>query len=347
MRRASSPFNLSLLDLLTAALGAVIFLFVITPKGRSDISAYEQASLFFDTATMQIHGTLPDSLVGKRQGDTLFAMLVDYKAVNGPDVGGLRAELAAERRRAAEAERARRAALEDAATAEREIAEAQAARQAALAASRNAKSAAEKARAERQLAEAKRKQAEADRHAADAKRKQAEAIAAAKPTPAPPAQRPTSPPAPRPSSEAPYRGTLPSVPARLSFELKWDNAADNVDLYVCQGNTCVYGNNKRERSIGSWDSGKSRNRLFGNDLRTNQEAVRQFDELLPGTYTLYANFKESSRGASSVQTSTLIYTKDDNGKPRGKTITRTLPLSETRQRIAAVTVKADGSFTVR
>lgn len=343
MRRASSPFNLSLLDLLTAALGAVIFLFVITPKGGASASEFQQASVFFDTSTMQIHGTLPDSLIGKRQGDTLFAMLVDYRAVNGPDVGGLQAELAAERRRATEVERSRRAALEDAATAQREIADAEAARKAALAASRSAKSAAEKARAERQLAEAKRKQAEADRHAAQAERKKAEAIAAAaKPTPRTPTPA-------KPSAEhaTPYRGTLPSVPARLSFEMKWADAADNVDLYVCQGNTCVYGNNKRERSIGAWDSGKSRNRLFGNDLRTNQEAVRQFDELLPGTYTLYANFKESAKGNSSVRVSTLVYTKDDAGKPRGQTLTNTLPRSDTRQRIATVTVRADGSFAVR
>ena len=343
MRRASSPFNLSLLDLLTAALGAVIFLFVITPKGGASASRFQQASLFFDTSTMQIHGVLPDSLMGKRQGDTLFAMLVDYKAVDGPDVGGLQAELAAERRRAAAAERARRAASEDAAAAEREIAAAQAARAAAVAASRNAKSAAEKARAERQLAEAKRKRAEADRHAAEAERKRAEAIAAAaKPTPSEP-----MPAAPRSEPPTPYRGTLPSVPARLSFEMKWADAADNVDLYVCQGNTCVYGNNKRERSIGSWDSGKSRNRLFGNDLRTNQEAVRQFDELMPGTYTLYANFKESDEGRASVEVSTLIYTKDDAGKPRGQTLTNTLELSGTRSRIATVTVRADGSFKVR
>ena len=336
MRRASSPFNLSLLDLLTAALGAVIFLFVITPKGGASASELQQASLFFDTTAMRIHGALPDSLLGKRRGDTLLVMLADFKAVSGPDVGGLEAELAAERRRAAEAERARRAALEDAAAAQREIAEAERARRAALEASRSAKSAAERARAERQLAEAKRQQAEADRHAAEAERKKAEALAAARPTP----PTPSTPP-------AVYRGDLPSVPARVSFEMKWADAADNVDLFVCQGRTCVYGNNKRERSIGAWDSGKSRNRLFGNDLRTNQEAVRQFDRILPGTYTVYAQFKESDRGRASVKVQTLIYTKDDGGRPRGETVVTRLPLSQTRTRVATVTIAADGTFSVR
>ena len=343
MRRASSPFNLSLLDLLTAALGAVIFLFVITPKGRGSASAYQVAGLSFDTATMQLHGALPDSLLDKRRGDTLLVLLADYRAVDGPDVGGLRAELAAERRRAAAAERARRAALEDAATAEREIAAAEAARRQALAASRNATSAAEKARAERQLAEAKRQQAAADRHAAEAERRKAEALAAAKPAPPEPTPAPPAPATP----PAVYRGDLPSVPARVSFEMKWADAADNVDLFVCQGRTCVYGNNKRERSIGAWDSGKSRNRLFGNDLRTNQEAVRQFDRILPGTYTVYAQFKESERDRASVNVETLVYTKDDAGRPRGQTITTQLPLSDSRTRVATVTIAADGSFTIR
>ncbi len=340
MRRESSPFNLSLLDLLTAALGAVIFLFVITPKGGASASKYQQAAIFFDTATMQIHGTLPDSLRSKHRGDTLFAMLVDYRPVDGPDVGGLEAELAAQRSRAAQAVAAAQ--------------QAEAERQAALAASRDAKTSTERALAQKQLAEAERKQAEADRRAAEAKaQQQAQALAAAQANqrstpeqPNPPTKPSTNPPTPKPT-EAPYRGTLPSVPARVSFELKWANAADNVDLYVCQGSTCVYGNDKRDKDIGDWDSGKSRNRLFGNDLRTNQEAVRQFDRINPGTYTVYAVFKESDRGSTSVATDLLVYTKDDSGKPRGETLRRTLPRSEDRTRLATVTIAADGSFKVQ
>ncbi len=322
MRRANSPFNLSLLDLLTAALGAIIFLFIITPKGGQGAAVAQQASIYFDTATMQIHGRLPDSLVGKTSGDTLFAMLVDYRAINGPDVGGLEAELAAQRRRAAEAE---------------------AAQEAALAASKRAQSASEKADAARRLAEAKAAKARADARVAATQAKPTSkpvAPAPTKPTPAPPAAKPVP-------KQPTYRGDPPSVPARLSFELNWADKNDNVDLFVCQGNNCVFGNRKRDSKIGDWDSGKSRNRLFGNDLRTNQEAVRQFDSILPGTYTIYAMFKESSSKKTSVAVNGLIYTKDAKGKPRGETYKRTLKLAETRTRLITVVVKADGTFTTR
>ena len=329
MRRESSPFNLSLLDLLTAALGAVIFLFVITPKGGAGAATRQQASIFFDTATMQIHGTLPDSLLTKRSGDTLFAMLVDYRPTGRPDAEALAAELAEQRRRASEAEAAARAAAAE--------------REAALAASRAAGNAAERAEAQRKLAEAQRKAAEANRRLAEAR---PTPQSAPQPTqdPKPPTLTPT--PAP-PRPDEPYRGTMPSVPAAVSFELKWADAADNVDLYVCQGNNCVFGNRKRDDAIGAWDSGKSRNRLFGNDLRTNMEAVRQFDQITPGTYTLYAVFKESEKGSASVNVETLIYTKDAQGKPRGKTLTQRLSLGPDRVRLATVTIDPDGTFSTR
>ncbi len=324
MRRANSPFNLSLLDLLTAALGAIIFLFIITPKGGQGAAVAQQASIYFDTATMQIHGRLPDSLIGKTSGDTLFAMLVDYRAINGPDVGGLEAELAAERRRAAEAE---------------------AARQAAILASEKAQSASERAEAARRLAEANAAKAKADARVAASKAKPTSKPVASVPTPKKPVP---APPAAKPVPVQPtYRGTPPSVPARLSFELNWADKNDNVDLFVCQGNNCVFGNRKRDSKIGNWDSGKSRNRLFGNDLRTNQEAVRQFDDILPGTYTIYAMFKESGSKKTSVAVNGLIYTKDAKGKPRGETYKRTLKLAETRTRLITVVVKADGTFTTR
>ena len=314
MRRANSPFNLSLLDLLTAALGAVIFLFTITPKGGGAAATTQQAALYFDTTTMQIHGVLPDSLRAKRSGDTLFAMLVDYKPVPGEDAQALAAELAAERKRAAAAEAARRAALAEAAVAKRA----------------------------------------AERRPAAPTRTPAQRAPTPRPSvPKPRRAEPTIPPKPAPAPalktkpDPAYRGTPPSVPARVSFELTWDDKSDNVDLYVCQGSTCVYGNNKRERGIGNWDSGKSRNRLFGNDLRTNQEAVRQFDELLPGTYTVYAHFKESARDRASVKVRGLVYTKDDRGKPRGETYTKTLQRSDSRTRLITVVLAADGTFTTR
>lgn len=327
MRRANSPFNLSLLDLLTAALGAIIFLFIITPKGGEGAAVAQQASIYFDTATMQIHGRLPDSLIGKTSGDTLFAMLVDYRAVNVPDVGGLEAELAAQRRRAAEAE---------------------AARQEALAATERAQNSKDRADAARRLAEAQAAKAKAEAAVTRAKTK------ATKPSPVV-ATTPASKPSPSPvrtttpaKKEQPtYTGTPPSVPARLSFELNWADKNDNVDLFVCQGNNCVFGNRKRDSKIGTWDSGKSRNRIFGNDLRTNQEAVRQFDEVLPGTYTIYAMFKESEANHTSVTVNGLIYTKDAKGKPRGETYQRKIKFGDSRTRLITVVVNADGSFTTR
>ena len=290
MRRSSSPFSLSLLDLLTAALGAVIFLFVITPKGGAGAAAVQQAGIFFDTATMRIHGTLPDSLLAKRPGDTLFAMLVDYRV-----------------------------------------------------SPRAAKPVTPASEVRVVYRDRPAPPAPAGSNRPD-RRVERKATSPRLPTPDP--AKPPQPPAPTKPDPA-YRGTPPSVPARLSFELSWPDRADNVDLFVCQGSNCVYGERKRDRAIGNWDSGKSRNRLFGNDLRTNQEAVRQFDELLPGTYTLYARFKESERGRSSVEASGLIYTKDDAGKPRGQTYARTLQLSERRTRLITVVVAADGTFATR
>lgn len=323
MRRQNSPFNLSLLDLLTAALGAIIFLFIITPKGGAGAATTQQASIFFDTVTMQIHGSLPDSLIGKTSGDTLFAMLVDYRALPSQDeTDKLAAALAAERRRVAEAEDARR-----------------------------------QAEAERESAEAKAKSAKAIADAATKRQQPASSTREpAKPTPstAPTASVPEPKPTPAPAPKAPeskpdpaYRGTPPSVPALLSFELNWEDAGDNVDLFVCQGNNCVFGSRKRDSNIGTWDSGKSRNRIFGNDLRTNQEAVRQFDKLLPGTYTIYGMFKESEKGRKSVKVDGLIYTKDSKGKPRGETYSKTLTLNDSRTRLITVEIKADGTFTTR
>ena len=78
-RRTNQVFNLSFLDLVTGALGAVIFLFVITPKGGSSAPDVNQVVMYMDTTQMKLFGTLDDSLSSKRVGDTLFTVLVDYK----------------------------------------------------------------------------------------------------------------------------------------------------------------------------------------------------------------------------------------------------------------------------
>jgi hypothetical protein len=57
----------------------VIFLFIITPKGGAPATETRQVGVFIDTAQQQVFGLLPDSLHGKQVGDTLLAVLVDYR----------------------------------------------------------------------------------------------------------------------------------------------------------------------------------------------------------------------------------------------------------------------------
>ena len=272
-------FNLAFLDLITGALGAVIFLFIITPKGGSSAATTSQVVMYVDTAQMKVFGSLDDSLRTKQVGDTLMTVLVDYKNFPKPE--------------------------------------------------------------KRKVEEKK----------IDFNQPKARPVAVVskpvdrKPTPAPP--KPEKKPVPiteGPKQSEVFTGDAPSVPCKVSFELNWKNQADNVDLFVCKGGECVYGGRKRVKGVGEWDSGKSRNRLFGNDLRTNQESVRQFNEVIPGTYDIYAQFKQSKAGNNSVLLKGLIYTKGTSGKPQGETFIKTLLLSKKRVHIGQVILKRDGSY---
>lgn len=125
-------------------------------------------------------------------------------------------------------------------------------------------------------------------------------------------------PEPRPTfTESKFTGSKPDVPCLLSIEVKWDNKKDNVNLFVCKDNDCVFGGRRYRSFIGQWDSGKARTSLFGSDLRTNQEAVRQFDELLPGTYEILAQYKESPDPKAELPVRLQVYTKNDEGVERG------------------------------
>ena len=316
-RRTQQLFSLSLLDLLTSALGAVIFLFIITPKGGASASTDRQAMVYFDTTLMKIHGELPDSLLTKMAGDTMQMVLMAYQ--EDPHAEELvRAEA---KKRAAERAKA--------------LAEAKAA---------------EEARAkERALAEAK-----ANKRPAPKPTPKPTPKPITKPTPKPetkPAPTPKPTPTalkPKPTSKPSYTGSGPSVPANVSFEVNWKDKGDNVDLIVCKGGDCVYGGRKKDRDVGNWDSGKSRNRLFGNDLRTNQEAVRQFDKIIPGEYKLYVQFKDSKAGRNSVDINGMIYTKDPKTlKERGENFTKKINRGKGRVHIATVVLKADGTYTMR
>jgi hypothetical protein len=96
--------------------------------------------------------------------------------------------------------------------------------------------------------------------------------------------------------------------------------------------------------IGEWDSGKSRNRLFGNDLRTNQEAVRQFDEIIPGEYEVYAEFKDSADEEEAIVISGLIYTKNEQGEERGESFSKRLSLGGERVLIGRLVIEENGSY---
>src|SRR5690554_2534645 len=73
-------FNLSFLDLLTGALAAIIFLFIIVPKGNITI-ADTPLPVTYDTLQNQFHGFVPDTVMGKQVGDTLLAVISEFKAV--------------------------------------------------------------------------------------------------------------------------------------------------------------------------------------------------------------------------------------------------------------------------
>lgn len=283
-RRKSSLFNLSFLDLLSGALGAVIFLFIITPKGGGEAAATTpQLALRVDSLSGQFWGDLPDSLRYKRVGDTLLTVLIDFR------------ELPGQQRRA---------------------------------------------QPEPVVETPEPRPAPREREPSRTPVTRPEPEQESQPTPPVTTTRPE----PEQPREPAYRGDAPSVPCRVSFEINWASIESNVDLFVCKGDQCVYGGRKRDRDIGDWDSGKSRNRLFGNDLRTNQEAVRQFDEIIPGEYQLYATFKESEQERTSISISGLIYTRDDTGFERGTEFAHRLPLGEERVLLGTVVIQPNGQF---
>jgi hypothetical protein len=142
-----------------------------------------------------------------------------------------------------------------------------------------------------------------------------------------------------------YTGDLPSVPCKFSVELKWEEISENVDLFLCKDGACVYGARRRSASIGFWDSGKSKTSIFGGDLRTTQEAVRQFDAIIPGKYDIYAQFKYSEKNQNSIRVEGLVYSNKGKGKEQGETFVTNLPFNpKERNKIGTVNVQEDGSF---
>lgn len=260
-------FNLSFLDLLSGALAAVIFLFIIVPKGNVTV-AETPLPVSYDTLQMKFFGDIPDTLLSMREGDTLMAIITGY----------------------------------------------------------------------------------------DKAPKTASPKPIPKPTPKPtPKPRdPKKPEEPKKEKKAAntpvvkpteLKGSKPDVPCVLSIEIKWDDKTDNVDLFVCKDNACVFGRKRHIDFIGQWDSGKARSKLFGADLRTNQEAVRQFDAIIPGEYEILAQYKASESPKSDLPIQLQVYTKNEEGQERGTVHNFTLNINpEDRTRIARLSIGADGEI---
>lgn len=259
-------FNLSFLDLLSGALAAVIFLFIIIPKGNVTV-AETPLPVSYDTLQMKFFGEIPDTLLSMREGDTLMAIITGYD--------------------------------------------------------------------------------------------KAPKTASPKPIPTPPPKRqvrekrekPEEPKEEKQAAKTPVikptelKGSKPDVPCMLSIEIKWDDKTDNVDLYVCKDNACVFGRKRHIDFIGQWDSGKARNKLFGADLRTNQEAVRQFEAIIPGEYQIYAQYKASEEPKSDLPVQLQVYTKNEEKQERGTVHNFNLDMNPNdRTRIANVTIGPEGEI---
>ena len=283
-RREIEMFNLSFLDILSGALGAVLFLFIVVPKGGESPSRDIQMTVTLDTSFQKFYGELPDSLLHYQPGDSLLIVVQDYGLMpqtkdcpppkRCPDCP-----------KCPEIKPTHVAMKTPSATTNRET-----------------------------------------------------------PRPTSPIAQAQSTPKSSPRSTA-YKGDLPSVPCKFSVEVKWDDIADNVDLYVCKAGSCVFGGKRRKADIGFWDSGKSKTSIFGGDLRTTQEAVRQFDNIIAGEYDIYLQFKNTENETSSIPVSGLVYTKNDDGQEQGQTFEVNLPLDKTnRLHVGTMTVDEEGKF---
>jgi hypothetical protein len=279
MARNREPqiFNISFLDVICGALGAVIFLFIAVPKGGSSPAKRQQVTMSYDTLHQQLFATISDSLKYKRPGDTLLVVLADYKELPGladcptcpdcPETVGLSTD-----------------------------------------------------------------------------KSYTPAINTSAATKTDSLKKATELPQPEDPKRSKYLGDPPGVPCKVSFELNWADIGDNVDLFVCKGTKCVSGGAREIRDIGQWDSGKAKTKFFGSDLRTTQEAVRQFDKIIPGEYKLYARLKESAKNNASVHVRGLVYSRNESGEEKGEPFSATLQLNAERVLLGTVTMPENGDF---
>jgi hypothetical protein len=84
-RRKTDSMNLSFLDVLTSGLGAIIFLFIIMPKGDENITyapVEVQAELYMDSTSGSIWGMPDRPQKVYKKGDTLTIVLSDFKTLD-------------------------------------------------------------------------------------------------------------------------------------------------------------------------------------------------------------------------------------------------------------------------
>lgn len=285
------------MDLLSGALGAVIFLFIVTPKGGESPAIHPQAMLAIDTLNHKIFCDLPDSLYNKRVGDTLLVLIKDYEEMPSkqdcpkcPEIPKVK----------------------------------------------NRKPYKHPVNEEIAFGKKTSPDTQMKKIPVSVEKNNTKLIAKTKLLP------------PLNEKARVYKGDPPGVPCQASFEINWKDKNDNVDLYVCKDKQCVYGKGgkRKHKTIGQWDSGKSKNRVFGDDLRTTQEAVRQFDKIIPGKYKVYAQYKETNRDKASIEIQGLIYTKNDDGKEKGKRFYKTLSLDKNKKTLlGTIDLKENGDFT--
>ena len=321
-RREVQLFSLSTLDVLTGALGAVIFLFIIVPKGGASASRTAvQAALSYDIRSKGLWGLTADSLQNKKIGDTLLIVIRDFNEMP---------------------------------------------KSAPCPACPDCASSPIAGKTKPQTGGGIGFTPEPDKS----------------PPPQPDKSPPSSPPSSLPpdkSSPQPDKPVydpikekvvpigltavekgeyerlkqveiLPNVPCMVAFDLFWKDQTDNVDIFVRKGDFVSGKPSKRNNpTIGKWESGVSRTKLFEKiDLRTNMEGVRQKDKIISGTYEIYGQFKatDPKNPKSTIQVEGLFYTNDLKGNERGKRYQSTLTLSPNGapQKLATVTLRADGTF---
>jgi hypothetical protein len=304
-RREVQAFNsISFLNLLSAALKAVIFLFIIVPKGggASAPDNKVQAAMRFDTLHKQVWGSIVDSLTNKKVGDTLLVIISDYGVLEQmkkcpdcptcppnrpcPVCPNCPPSPTASKPSSSTAIVATNPSVQQSATTQ---------------------------------------------------------TATSKPTQTALNSSSTS-------TSATYRGVKPSNPCKAAFEISWANDEDNVDIFVYKGSQFVTAApaKRRNSQIGEWDSGRSKTKLFGNDFRTNQEAVRQYSKVIAGEYKIYALFKETSpkQPKQSLTVTGLVYTKNEQGKEDGKEFSHTVSKGD-KKLLMTVNIKEDGTFTAQ